>query len=102
MTTMPTTSPSTRDAHQRRLDLRPAPSREATAGPRSLRRVGILGTGGFVPERVLTNADLERLVETSDEWIRTRTGMRERRIAGPGEATSDLAAAAARRALAHC
>jgi 3-oxoacyl-[acyl-carrier-protein] synthase-3 len=53
-----------------------------------------------VPERVLTNADLERMVDTSDEWITTRTGIRERRVAAPGESTSTLATAAARRAIA--
>lgn len=63
------------------------------------RRVGILGTGSHVPDRVLTNGDLERLVDTSDEWIVTRTGMRERRIGAPGQATSDFATEAARRAL---
>jgi 3-oxoacyl-[acyl-carrier-protein] synthase-3 len=62
---------------------------------------GILGIGSDVPERVLTNADLEKLVETSDEWIMTRTGISERRILDEGQATSDLAVAAARRALAH-
>jgi len=62
--------------------------------------VSIWGLGMFVPERRLTNADLERMVDTSDEWIRTRTGIRERRIAGPEQATSDLATAAARAALA--
>lgn len=61
--------------------------------------VGIVGTGMAVPEKVLTNQDLERLVDTSDEWITTRTGIRERRIAGPHEATSDFAAAAGRRCL---
>ncbi|MBL9186164.1 MAG: ketoacyl-ACP synthase III [Opitutaceae bacterium] len=60
----------------------------------------ILGTGSYAPERVLTNDDLARTVETSDEWIRTRTGIRERRIAGPGENTSDMAVQAAQRALA--
>lgn len=59
----------------------------------------ILGTGHYVPERILTNADLERLVETTDAWIVGRTGIRERRIAGVGEASSDMAAAAARSAL---
>jgi 3-oxoacyl-[acyl-carrier-protein] synthase-3 len=54
-----------------------------------------------VPERVLTNADLEELVETSDEWILTRTGISERRIVAEGQATSDLALEAGRRALAH-
>lgn len=57
----------------------------------SLRPVGILGTGKYVPERVLTNADLEKMVETNDEWIVTRTGMKERRIAAEDQATSDLA-----------
>lgn len=60
----------------------------------------ILGTGKSLPSAVLTNADLEKMVETSDEWIRTRTGIQERRVAGKNEATSDLAAAASREALA--
>jgi 3-oxoacyl-[acyl-carrier-protein] synthase-3 len=59
----------------------------------------ITGWGMAVPDRVLTNADLERLVETSDDWIRTRTGIRERRIVAPGESTSTLATAAARQAI---
>ena len=66
---------------------------------RKLRAAGIWGTGLAVPERVLTNADLEKMVDTSDEWITTRTGIKERRIAADDEATSDLAAAAARHAL---
>jgi 3-oxoacyl-[acyl-carrier-protein] synthase-3 len=61
----------------------------------------IAGTGHYAPEKVLTNADLERMVDTSDEWIRTRTGIRERRIAAEGECTSDMGAEAARRALAN-
>ncbi|MDQ0287224.1 3-oxoacyl-[acyl-carrier-protein] synthase-3 [Desulfofundulus luciae] len=61
--------------------------------------VGIWGTGIYVPERVLTNADLERMVDTSDEWIRTRTGIRERHIAADHEAASDLAVRAARQAM---
>ncbi len=65
-----------------------------------LRRVSITGTGSYVPEQILTNKDLEKIVDTTDEWIVSRTGMKERRIAGPGQATSDLAAEAARRALA--
>ncbi len=60
----------------------------------------ITGWGKCVPERVLTNADLEKMVDTSDEWIRTRTGIRERRIAGPGETCSTMSLAAARQALA--
>jgi 3-oxoacyl-[acyl-carrier-protein] synthase-3 len=63
-------------------------------------RAGIAGVGFYVPEKVLTNRDLERMVETSDEWIRTRTGILERRIAEKGTGTSELAAKAAERALA--
>lgn len=59
----------------------------------------ITGTGACLPEKVLTNADLERMVETSDAWIRERTGIRERHVAAEGETTCDLAEAAARRAL---
>jgi 3-oxoacyl-[acyl-carrier-protein] synthase-3 len=59
----------------------------------------ITGWGKYVPERVLTNADLEKMVDTSDEWICTRTGIRERRIAGPGETCSTMSLAAARKAL---
>jgi 3-oxoacyl-[acyl-carrier-protein] synthase-3 len=61
--------------------------------------VGITGIGAYTPERVLTNADLERMVDTSDEWIATRTGIRERHIAEPDQAASDLALPAARDAL---
>jgi 3-oxoacyl-[acyl-carrier-protein] synthase III len=63
------------------------------------RRVSITGLGCHVPERVVTNDDLAELVETSDEWIRERTGIRERRVAAEGEALSDLALPAARKAL---
>jgi 3-oxoacyl-[acyl-carrier-protein] synthase-3 len=59
-------------------------------------RTVIAGTGRGVPERVLTNADLERMVDTSDAWIMERTGIRERRLIGPGQKTSDLATMAAR------
>jgi len=62
-------------------------------------RARIIGTGSYVPERVMTNVDLERMVATSDAWIVERTGIRERRIAAPGEACSDLGAKAAERAL---
>ncbi|RDV83613.1 beta-ketoacyl-ACP synthase III [Ammonifex thiophilus] len=62
-------------------------------------RVGIAGLGIYVPERVLTNFDLEKMVDTSDAWIRERTGIRERRIAAPEESTSDLATRAAQEAL---
>jgi 3-oxoacyl-[acyl-carrier-protein] synthase III len=60
----------------------------------------ILGTGSYAPERVLTNEDLAKMVDTSDEWIVARSGIRERRIAAPDQATSDLAVLAAQRALA--
>lgn len=59
----------------------------------------IIGTGGYLPEKVLTNADLEHMVETSDEWIVTRTGIRERHIAAEGETTCDMAEQAARAAM---
>ncbi|MCX7781123.1 MAG: ketoacyl-ACP synthase III [Negativicutes bacterium] len=62
--------------------------------------VGIIGLGTCVPDTVVTNKDLEKRVDTSDEWIVERTGIKERRIAEPGIATSDLATAAARKALA--
>ena len=60
----------------------------------------ILGTGVYNPERILTNDDLAKMVDTSNEWILTRTGIRERRIAAPDETTSDMAVQAARQALA--
>jgi 3-oxoacyl-[acyl-carrier-protein] synthase-3 len=59
----------------------------------------IVGIGSYLPERVLTNADLERIVDTTDEWITSRTGIRERRMAAEGEHTSTMATAAARIAL---
>lgn len=63
--------------------------------------VGIASLGAYLPGKVLTNQDLEQMVDTTDEWIRTRTGISERRIAAPDQATSDLAIAAARQALAR-
>ena len=64
-----------------------------------MKRARIVGTGMAVPDKVLTNADLEKLVDTSDEWIVTRTGIRERRIAGEDETLFDFALAASERAL---
>lgn len=64
-----------------------------------MRRVGIIGLGKYVPKRVLTNVDLEKMVDTSDEWITTRTGIKERRLAAKSEATSDLAVKAAKEAI---
>jgi 3-oxoacyl-[acyl-carrier-protein] synthase III len=72
-------------------------SREATTGPR--RYAHVTGWGRYVPSHVLTNADLERLVDTSDEWIRTRTGIRERRVAAANETTASMAAVASLRAI---
>lgn len=62
-------------------------------------RAGILGTGHSYPEGILSNADLEKTVETSDEWITSRTGIKQRRKAGPGEYTSQFAVRAARQAI---
>lgn len=64
-------------------------------------RIGIVGLGMKVPSKVLTNKDLEKMVDTTDEWITTRTGIKERRIAEPGVTTSDLATEAAQEALAQ-
>ena len=63
------------------------------------RSVGILGVGHYVPEKIITNADMEKIVETSDQWITERTGIKQRHIAAPEEATSDLAYNAAMEAL---
>ena len=63
------------------------------------RRVGIIGLGAYLPEKILTNKDLEKMVDTTDEWITSRTGIKERRIAHKDEATSDMATQAAKRAL---
>jgi len=63
-------------------------------------RARITGTGSAVPDKVLTNHDLEKLVDTNDEWITTRTGIKQRRIAAENEYTSTFATLAARRALA--
>ena len=66
---------------------------------RQTRSVHIVGTGSYVPDRVLTNADLEKMVDTTDEWIVTRTGIKERRIAPDYMCTSDMGAEAGRRAM---
>lgn len=62
-------------------------------------RAGFLGFGGYVPERIMTNDDWSKLVDTDDEWIRSRTGIERRRVAAEGESTADLAESAARVAL---
>ena len=93
---MPSTAGSDRSGSRpSRSDLRPQRRERA----RRWAPVGIRGMAGYVPEHVLDNAELERRVETSDEWILTRTGIRERRIAAAGECTSDLAARAGAQAL---
>ena len=66
---------------------------------RGIRPAGIRGTGHYLPERVLSNEDLQSMVDTSDEWITTRTGIKERRIVAEGEMTSDMALAASQSAL---
>ena len=66
---------------------------------KAVKQVGILGVGSYLPSKILTNHDLEKMVDTSDEWIVQRTGIRTRHIAAPEQATSDMALIAARRAL---
>jgi 3-oxoacyl-[acyl-carrier-protein] synthase-3 len=66
------------------------------------KRIGILGTGSYVPERILSNFDLERILDTNDEWIYKRTGIKERRIAAPNVNASDLAKEASLRAMEVC
>jgi 3-oxoacyl-[acyl-carrier-protein] synthase-3 len=78
--------------------------RQPRSSPRSAktknqRTVSIIGTGSYVPEKVITNADLSRMVDTTDEWITTRTGIKERRIAAKEECTSDMATKAALKAI---
>jgi len=73
--------------------------RNPRAGRPHLRTVSITGMGSYVPSRILTNAELEAMVETTDDWITTRTGIKERRLAAPDETTADMASAAGRRAL---
>src|ERR1700747_538505 len=73
-----------------------------SSSPRSAktqRTVSIVGTGSYVPEKILTNEDLSRIVDTSDEWITTRTGIKERRVAAKDENTSDMATKAALNAI---
>src|ERR1700704_4896020 len=77
---------------QPRTSPRPQPGK-------ALRTVSIVGTGSYLPEKILTNADLSRMVDTTDEWITTRTGIKERRVAAKDELTSDMAAKAALQAL---
>src|SRR5438477_2242743 len=76
--------------------------RQPRSSPRSgkaLRTVSIIGTGSYVPEKILTNEDLSRIVDTTDEWITTRTGIKERRVAAKDEHTSDMATKASLKAI---
>lgn len=75
------------------------PSRKLSERLPTLPNAIVLGTGSYAPERILSNADLEKMVATNGEWIVSRTGIKERHVAAEHEATSDLAAAAARKAL---
>ena len=74
-------------------------SRSSPRSAKTRRTVSIVGTGSYVPEKILTNEALSRIVDTSDEWITTRTGIKERRVAADGEQTSDMATKAALKAL---
>jgi 3-oxoacyl-[acyl-carrier-protein] synthase-3 len=78
--------------------MKPQP-RSSTRSDKAFRTVSIIGTGSYVPEKILTNDDLSRMVDTSDEWITTRTGIKERRVAAKDEYTSDMAAKAALKAI---
>ncbi len=78
--------------------MKPQP-RSKPRSARPGRTVSIVGTGSYVPDRILTNADLSEMVDTTDEWITTRTGIKERRIAAKDEHTSDMAARAALAAM---
>ncbi|HLZ10086.1 MAG TPA: hypothetical protein VKT80_15960, partial [Chloroflexota bacterium] len=74
-------------------------SSSLTSGDRTMGYAQIVGWGSSVPSRVVTNADIEKIVDTSDEWIRSRTGISERRVSGPKDSTSTLAIRAAQLAL---
>jgi 3-oxoacyl-[acyl-carrier-protein] synthase-3 len=93
--------PGSARPEQHEAQRRPASQGDPVLRPQrpGLRTVYMLGTGAGLPESVLDNAALERMVDTSDEWIMTRTGVRERRIVAEGQKTSDLATAAGRAAL---
>src|SRR5947208_9660207 len=73
--------------------------RSSPRSAKTQRTVSIVGTGSYLPDKVLTNADLTKIVDTSDEWITVRTGIKERRVAAKDETTSDMASRAALNAL---
>lgn len=79
--------------------MKPQPSSSPRSAKKPGRSVSIIGTGSYVPERVLTNEDMSKIVDTTDEWITTRTGIKTRRIARKDEHTSDMAARAALAAI---
>jgi 3-oxoacyl-[acyl-carrier-protein] synthase III len=79
--------------------MRSSPPQPRRRSDKARRTVSVVATGSYVPERIVTNQDLEKVVETSDEWIQSRTGIRERRIAAASESTSDLATKAALAAM---
>src|SRR6266480_3911497 len=95
----PLNSKSTRISSRRFAVIMKRQPRSSPRSAKPLRTVSIIGTGSYVPEKILTNADLSRMVNTSDEWITTRTGIKERRIAAKDETTSDMAAKAALKAI---
>src|ERR1700759_5205997 len=73
--------------------------RSSPHSAKTQRTVSIIGTGSYLPEKILTNEDLSKLVDTSDEWITSRTGIKERRVAAKDEQTSDMGAKAALQAI---
>ncbi|GAH58503.1 unnamed protein product, partial [marine sediment metagenome] len=81
------------------LDWLKKKSRLVTKKKTVKRCIGIVGTGSYLPKKVITNRDLEKTLDTSDEWIYSKVGVRTRRIAAPDEATSDLGAKAAIKAM---
>ncbi len=94
----PSSTKSTRKSFAKsKLIMRSSPPPRRSSKPSS--SVSIVATGSYLPEHILTNRDLEALVDTTDEWIRTRTGIRERRIAAENESTSDMATKAALAAM---
>jgi 3-oxoacyl-[acyl-carrier-protein] synthase III len=104
--TAKSTSGSGRTTRKAGKPVAPAPTKEIVAEEElkphvELPSAVIAGTGSYLPEKVMTNADLEKMVETSDDWITERTGIKERRIAAPDQAASDLALEAALKALAE-
>src|SRR2546423_6905902 len=90
---------STRISSRKSVATMKRPARSSPRSGKPRRTVSIIGTGSYVPKKILTNADLSQIVETNDEWITTRTGIKERRIAAKDEYTSDMGAKAALAAM---